>query len=97
MRPDDRERLEEVPHLGLEARDDGGLGEVVREVLEGDVGVVGRLGDDAGDVVVQPLRALLAGRSAKVAVVVTREMRKGAVHALGGDEGEEALDEGLVG
>lgn len=97
MGADDRQGFGEVSYFGLEACDDGGLREMVGEVFERDVGVVGRLGDDAGDLVVQPLGALFAGRSAEVAVVVACQVRQGGVHALGRDEGEESLNQGLVG
>lgn len=92
----DGEGVGEVAHAGLEARDDGRLREAVREVLEADVGVEGRIGDDLGNVVVQPLGALLARYAAEPTVVEACHVLKHVVHLLGRDLREERLDEPLV-
>ncbi|KAJ0162989.1 hypothetical protein CTA2_3718 [Colletotrichum tanaceti] len=93
---DDGQGLGEVADLGLEAGDDGRLRELVGEVLERDVGVQRRRGDDAGDVVVQPDGARLARRPAVVAVVVARHVPEHVVHLGPVDLGEEGPDEVLM-
>lgn len=93
---DDGQGLRVVSDLGLEAGDDGGLGKRMREELEADVGVERRFCHDFGDVVVQPLRGLLAGLAAKVAIVVTRQVLQDIVHSGRRDLWEERRDEVLV-
>ena len=92
----DGERVGEVAHPGLEACDNGRLREAVREELEADVGVEGRIGNHLGNVVVQPLGALLARHATEPAVVVARHVLEHVVHRLGRDLREERLDEPLV-
>lgn len=46
VRAENRQRMRKVADLWFEARDDGGLGERVREVFERDVGAEWRVVDD---------------------------------------------------